>query len=59
VTPVRIETPRSTDELMDRVPGIAVASGHVKTGDRIVITAGIPVGVSGSTNTIKAAVVGG
>ena len=44
---------------MDRVPGIAVASGHVKTGDRIVITAGIPVGVSGSTNTIKASVVGG
>jgi pyruvate kinase len=59
VTPIRIETPRSTDELMDRVPGIAVASGHVRTGDRIVITAGIPVGVSGSTNTIKASVVGG
>jgi pyruvate kinase len=57
VAPIRIEPSRSTDELMDRVPGIALASGHVKTGDRIVITAGIPVGVSGSTNTIKAAVV--
>ncbi|HEY6147294.1 MAG TPA: pyruvate kinase [Thermoanaerobaculia bacterium] len=58
VSPIRIDPPRSTDELMDRVPGIAVESGHVRPGDRIVITAGIPVGVSGSTNTIKAAVVG-
>jgi len=57
VAPIRIDPSRSTDELMDRVPGIAVATGHVKTGDRIVITAGIPVGVSGSTNTIKASVV--
>ena len=57
VLPIRIDAPKSTDELMDRVPGIAVATGHVRTGDRIVITAGIPVGVSGSTNTIKAAVV--
>ncbi|HYK40785.1 MAG TPA: pyruvate kinase alpha/beta domain-containing protein, partial [Thermoanaerobaculia bacterium] len=57
VLPVLIEPPKSTDELMDRVPAIAVATGHVGKGDRIVITAGIPVGVSGSTNTIKAAVV--
>jgi pyruvate kinase len=57
VAPIWIEPSKSTDELMDRVPGIAVATGHVKAGDRIVITAGIPVGVSGSTNTIKAAVV--
>jgi pyruvate kinase len=57
VFPILIEPPKSTDELMDRVPGIAVATGHVQKGDRIVITAGIPVGVSGSTNTIKASVV--
>jgi pyruvate kinase len=42
---------------MDRVPAIAVESGYARSGDRIVITAGIPLGVSGSTNSIKAAIV--
>jgi pyruvate kinase len=57
VVPILIEAPRSTDELMDRVPAIAVESGYARSGDRIVITAGIPLGVSGSTNSIKAAIV--
>ena len=57
VVPIPIDPPKSTDELMDRVPATAAASGHVRSGDAIVITAGIPVGVSGSTNTIKAALV--
>lgn len=57
VTPIRIEMPGSTDEMLEMIPGIATATGFVTQGDRIVITAGIPMGVSGSTNSIKAAVI--
>nr|MDQ2969534.1 pyruvate kinase [Acidobacteriota bacterium] len=57
VVPVRIETPASTDEMMNRIPAIALSTGLVVPGDRIVITAGVLMGVSGSTNSIKAAVI--
>jgi len=57
VVPIVIELPGSTDEMLLKIPGIVTATGLVKTGDRVVITAGIPLGVSGSTNSIKAAVI--
>ncbi|MEO8431783.1 MAG: pyruvate kinase [Acidobacteriota bacterium] len=57
VVPVRVDMPASTDEMLQRIPGILLATGIVRSGDRIVITAGIPMGVSGSTNSIKAAVI--
>ena len=57
VVPVRIETPASTDEMMNRIPAIALSTGLVVPGDRIVITAGVLMGVSGSTNSIKAGVI--
>lgn len=37
---------------------IAVKSKIVKNGDLVVITAGVPVGVSGTTNILKVHVVG-
>ncbi len=57
VIPLRIEMPESTDALMDRIPALALSTGLVARGDRIVITAGIPMGVSGSSNSVKAAIV--
>ncbi len=57
VIPLRIEMPESTDELMDRIPALAVSTGLVRPGDRIVITAGIPMGVSGSSNSVRAAII--
>ncbi len=42
-----------TDEVIDRSIHSAMEKGYIKEGDLIIITAGIPVGVSGTTNLIK------
>ena len=42
-----------TDALIERAVEGALDSGLVKSGDLLVITAGVPVGESGSTNLIK------
>ena len=49
---------RSTDDLFKIAVDQAFESGLVKLGDIVVISSGIPVGVSGTTNLIKAVVVG-
>jgi len=55
VLPVKGTQAHSTDELFE----IALQGGHdsglLKEGDLVVITAGIPLGQSGSTNLIKVA----
>ena len=56
VIPVLAEPPGSADAMLDAAPGIAAAAGLLRPGQRAVITAGIPMGVAGSTNLIKAAV---
>lgn len=48
----------NTDEMIEQSVGIAVDSHIVKNGDLVVITAGVPVGVSGTTNLIKVHVIG-
>ena len=53
VTPLLIYEVSSTDELIDATVEAALASGIVKKGDTAVISAGVPVGVSGKTNMIK------
>jgi pyruvate kinase len=42
--------------MIERIITDALASGLVHDGEKVVITAGIPVGVSGKTNLIKAEV---
>ncbi len=49
----------STDAMMESAPSLAVARGLMRPGEKAVITAGIPMGVAGSTNLIKAAVASG
>ena len=43
----------STDELVSQAVECAEAAGLVRRGDLVVVTAGVPVGVSGTTNMIR------
>lgn len=47
-----------TDEVIDTSIFSAMRKGYIEEGDLIVITAGIPVGVAGTTNLIKVHTVG-
>ncbi|GIO39354.1 pyruvate kinase [Paenibacillus antibioticophila] len=53
VTPVKGKIATSTDEMFDYAMKGGLDSGLVKEGDLVVITAGIPLGRSGSTNLVK------
>ncbi|WP_435921794.1 pyruvate kinase [Paenibacillus sp. DYY-L-2] len=53
VNPVKGQVATSTDEMFDNAMKGGLDSGLVKEGDLVVITAGIPLGRSGSTNLIK------
>jgi pyruvate kinase len=56
VIPLVVEKADDTDTMLEKAPSIAVAHGLMRSGETAVITAGVPRGVSGSTNLIKAAV---
>ena len=47
------DEPQSTTELIDSCVDAARESGHVQSGERIGITAGLPAGHSGGTNLFK------
>ncbi|MBO9607506.1 MAG: pyruvate kinase [Paenibacillaceae bacterium] len=53
VIPIQSEEAKTTDEMFDRAVDCGVKEGLVKLGDVVIITAGVPVGRSGSTNLIK------
>lgn len=53
VLPLLLEKADTADELFDIAVKEAEKSGLVKKGDRVVITAGVPLGISGKTNMIK------
>jgi pyruvate kinase len=56
VTPVMVTGLKTTDDVIDRAFEAARNSGLVKRGQKVVITAGVPLGVPGKTNLIKAEV---
>jgi pyruvate kinase len=58
VTPYLVKMATTTDELFDMGIEKALESGMVKNGDLAVITAGVPTGISGTTNTLKVHIVG-
>ncbi len=58
VTPLLIAEESNTDALFDHAVDAAQEAGVVKSGDIVVITAGMPLGVSGTTNMMKVHVVG-
>ncbi|WP_274364899.1 pyruvate kinase [Paenibacillus thermotolerans] len=53
VIPVKGEKVQNTDEMIEMAIQSAQRMGLVKLGDLIVITAGVPVGRSGTTNLMK------
>ena len=59
VVPLTMPQASSTDELVDLAVESAEKAGVVRQGDLVVITAGVPVGVSGTTNMIRVRQVGG
>ena len=57
VHPVKQECPTTLEEIFELAAGIAQHLGVVKKGESIVLTAGLPLMVSGSTNLVKVHVV--
>lgn len=57
VIPCLCGTVDSTDRLLHMCVDVARKEGLVHSGDTVIITAGVPIGQSGSTNLIKAQVV--
>lgn len=53
VSPIVIPQLNSLDELLEIAPKYLKTIGYIKEGDKIVITAGVPVGSPGRTNMIK------
>ena len=53
VYPVKAKLGSNTDEVIDYSIKAAQQAGYLKDGELVVITAGVPVGVSGTTNLIK------
>ncbi len=58
ICPILMPYAEHTDALIDLSVQAAQNAGLVKDGDLVVITAGVPVGVSGTTNMMKAHLVG-
>ncbi|RMF56972.1 MAG: pyruvate kinase [Calditrichaeota bacterium] len=57
VFPFLAEAYLNTEEMLEQAKDKALNSGLVKFGDVVVLTAGVPIGVAGTTNLIKAEVV--
>lgn len=57
VVPVHLEEKNEIFELFDHAVEAAKDSGLLKSGETVVVTAGVPLGVSGNTNMIKVQVV--
>ena len=53
VSPIMCEEKENTDELFDHAIDMAEQQRYVEEGDLVVITAGIPLGISGTTNMLK------
>lgn len=58
VTPVLFEDRSTTDELFEHAVERSLEMGLVNHGDLVVITAGVPLGVPGTTNILKVHIVG-
>ena len=53
MTPVLIQEEKDTFELFDHSVQKVKEKGYLKEGDITVITAGVPLGMSGTTNMLK------
>ena len=58
ITPLLMPLAHSTDELIEVSTSLAEKYGYIHNGELAVVTAGVPVGVSGTTNMVKIHMVG-
>ena len=58
ITPLMMSLAHNTDELIEMSTALAKENGYLHNGELAVVTAGVPVGVSGTTNMIKIHMVG-
>ena len=58
ITSLMMPLAHSTDELIEMSTSLAKENGYLHNGELAVVTAGVPVGVSGTTNMIKIHMVG-
>lgn len=57
VIPLLVKETTGTDHMISAAIESALHAGHIKGGELVVITAGVPVGVPGTTNLLKVHVV--
>ena len=53
VTPLLIEKKDNTDDLFKEAIWASLKAGLIKEGDTVILTAGVPLGISGKTNMIR------
>ncbi len=56
--PVLVDDAKTLDEMFENAGNIAFSEGFAKPGERIIITAGVPIGAPGTTNMIRVATIG-
>ncbi len=57
VTPIMVQEMDDADDLFQHAIDRSEEEGLVKEGDLVVLTAGVPLGISGTTNLLKAQMV--
>jgi pyruvate kinase len=57
VYPLKVKESTTTDEMIDNSINAVMEYGYVQKGDLVIITAGVPVSMSGTTNLIEVLVV--
>lgn len=53
VKPLLIKKEETSERLFEAAVEASLKAGFIKSGDRVVLTAGVPLGVSGNTNMIR------
>ena len=57
IVPILVEKYTSTDEMISNYIKLLKNKEYIVEGDKVIITAGVPIGVSGTTNMIKVHIV--
>ncbi len=57
VYPIKIEKLLSTDDIINKSVERALELGYLENGDLTIVTAGVPVGITGTTNLLKVHIV--
>jgi len=53
ITPILMQKEETEEELFEEAIRVCKKAGYIQAGDRVVLTAGVPLGVSGRTNMIR------